>query len=513
LGPTVAFWALELADHAVTGVRVRKTPEGALEVLEWWSSPVVEGENPVAAAVRQAHRRGIREHGLHLVLPGRGATCRSSRISPEDADLSPGELERDLYDFTPFEQEEAVLRWRRLGGAGVLDFRVVAERRAELGRVEQAFETAGCRFLGISLAPAAALGAREVLMPAVGRGYLLEIRGGWSASTAFDGALSVRYPIPFGLHDLRRRYEAAHPPAPFESALAAVPGAPGSDAAIRALAAAAEPLALDFRRAVDFHRAAVRGTGDEMLVLAGACADGPGLRAAVASFSSVAFAPPVPTGDGAPIRPGPRVRPEALAAALPLLFVPLGGALGAAGSAPRDLDFRNLPDDLPAARDRNLYPAAAALILLGAGASFLFAAATRDALARSGGAAPPPPAAGTISAAEARARAGEVRVLAGDALRRAALRRSLSLIGESFPRAGAAGVPAFGTEGIQVLSEEGGYRSRIRLRFAGEPRPDPAAEAERLAPVLGPLVKAGWRVVETTDGLAVLERVDPAGGT
>jgi hypothetical protein len=501
LGPNVPFWSLELSDHAVTAVRARRTPEGTLEVLSWWTSPVVEGENPVAAAVRQCHRRGLRDHGLQIVLPGRGATCRSSRISPEDADLTAGELERDLYDFTPFEPDEAVLRWRRLGGEGVLDFRVVAERRAELGRVEQAFEASGCRFLGISLAPAAILGAREALLPGATRGYVLEIRGGWSAETAFDGAASVRYPIPFGSHELRRRYEAANPPVPFEVALDAAPGAPGADAAIRALAAAAEPLALDVRRTVDFHRAAVRGTGDEVFVLAGALAGRPGLRAAVATFAPVPFAQAPPPADGSPLRPGARVDPASLAAAMPLLFVPLGAALAAAGLAPRDLDFRNLPEDLPAPRETTLFPLAAAALVLGmAGAAWL-AADSRAAMSRAAdGIRKAPgverPVADPAVAAAEDALAADLAALVERERGRAALGRALHAAVEAFPKGSVNAAPV-GADRIAATREKGGYRVRVALRIPGTAR-DAAAAGTALQ-------RSGWSVVEAREGSATVE--------
>ena len=493
MGPSVPFWTLEISDHAVAAIRARRTPDGALEILSWWTSPVVEGENPVAAAVRQIHRRGLREHGLHLVLAGRGATCRSSRIAPEDADLSPGELERDLYDFTPFEPNEAVLRGRRLGGTGVLDFRVVAERRAEIGRVEQAFDVAGCRYLGVSLAPAALLSARETLLPAATRGYLFALNGGFSALAAFDGALSVRYPIPFGLHDLRRRYEAASPPAPFEAALDG-----GSEAAVKALAAAAEPLALDVRRSVDFHRAAVRATGEEIFLAVGAGTDRPGLRAALAGLAPVPVAPLPDIGPPGPLRAGPRVRAEDLAAALPGYLVPLGGALGAAGIAARDLDFRNLPEDLPLPRERNLFPAAAAALLLAAGGSFALAASTRDALARGEtalAALPPAPAAGGMSAPEARAKTAELAVLSDAARRRAALGRALNAAVDAVPRDA-------GVEEIRILSEGGGCRARLRVRFTGEEKD------RRALNLVVALSKQGWRIIEKGGGVAAMERLE-----
>jgi hypothetical protein len=504
LGPTVPFWALELADHAVTAVRVRKTPDGALEVLSWWTAPVVEGENPVAAGVRQVHRRGLRDHGLHLVLPGRGATCRSSRISPEDADLSPGELERDLYDFTPYEPEEALLRWRRLGGPGVLDFRVVADRRVELGRAEQAFDVAGCPFLGLSLAPAAVLAARETLLPAVGRGYVLEIRGGWSAVTAFDGALTVRYPVPFGIHDLRRRFEAANPGTPFETALAAAPGTPGGEATAKALAAAAEPFSQDVRRAIDFHRAAIRGTGDEVLLLVGAAADQPGLRAVAAGISPVPFAAPVPTGAAAAIRPGPGVNPEELAAALPALLVPLGAALGAAAIAPRDLDFRDLPDVLPMPRERSLFPAAAAVLAIGmAGAAWL-ATDTRATMARAaeGTLAPVVSPGVPEKSAEEAAKAAELDSLVDGILRRAALCRCLGAAVEAFPKTGV-DRPSLGADRILVTREKAGYRVRLVLRVAAPGARDAAAIASALA-------ASGWTTVEAREGSVTVERVETA---
>ena len=204
MGLTVPFWALELGDHAVTAVRVRKSPDDALEVLAWWTVPVAAGEDPVAAALKAIRRRGLRNHGFQVVLPGRGTTCRSFRIAPEDSDLSPAELEHELHDFTPYEPEEALLRTRRLGGPGVLDYRIVAERRADLARVEEAFEDAGVLHIGLSSAPVALMTAIESLGLVTKRGYTLELKGDWSVLTAVDGAQSVRYPIPFGVRDAAR---------------------------------------------------------------------------------------------------------------------------------------------------------------------------------------------------------------------------------------------------------------------------------------------------------------------
>ena len=340
---------------------------------------------------------------------------------------------------------------------------------------------------------------------------MLGVRGSWSSVTAYDGAQSIRYPVPVGLHDLRRRYEELRPALPFESALDAGAGTMAGDAAAKALALAAERLGQDVRRAVDFHRAALHGTGDEALLLAGAGAERPGLRATLAALAPVPCAPPPAPGALGPLRPGPGMRPEAIAAALPLLLAPLGAALGAAGIAPRDLDFRSLPDDLPAPRDRTLYPAAAAVLLLGVLGSLILADRGRDALARGAAAldalpAPPPP--GTLTAEETRRKAAELRSLVDAARSRAALRRSLSAVVEAFPRAGQAPTVLFGAEEIRLVNEGGNYRARLRLRAAGEPRKEIRQEEERLAPMTGPLERAGWRLLEMRDGGATLERLE-----
>jgi hypothetical protein len=509
LGPTVPFWTLEISERAVTAVRVRRSGEAAIEVLSWWSAPVPEGATPLEIALRAVRRRGIREHGIHLVLPGRGAACRSARISPEDSDLPPDEMDRTLLDATPFDPEEAALRTRRLGAGGVLDFRVVAERRRAVDEAVAAFEQAGCPFLGVSLAPAAALAAREALLPDRSRGYLLGLQGSWTEFAAFDGALSVRYPVPSGLREVRLRFASGgsgSSGAVFEQALDATPGTPGGDAAVRALAAAFEGVAADLRRSVEFHRAAVRASGEEVLILTGPDAGRPGLRAALASISPVPIAPLPPLAG--PVAAGPRANPEALAAAMPSLFVPLGAALGAAGAAPRDLDFRNLPDDLPEPRERTLLPAAAAALVVGMAGVALLAKDTEAAMARARqatsapavhGDAPVPPAPGSPGAAE-RADAEELARLVEDARRRAALGRALGTVVDAFP----AGSGAFGAERIRVEKEKAGYRVRLSVRAPGGPK--------ELAEAAGSLAAAGWRRVESGDGTLTVERSEPIRG-
>jgi len=506
LGPTVPFWALHLAEEAVVAVRVRCPSPDRLDVLEWWRVPVPPGSDPAAVAVASLRRRGHRGHAYQVVLPGRGAICRSCRISPEDADLSPAELERELVDFTPFEADEAILRTRRLGGPGVLDYRVVAERRGEIGRVEKLFEDAGRPLVGISSAPAALLATREALRIGPDRGFALEIHGTWSMLVAFEGLVSSRYPIPFGLEDVRRRL-AEEPGAPaLDAALDAPPGGPGA----AALARAAEPLLVDLRRAMEFHRVAVHPTGDERLLLLGEAGARPGLRACIAAASPVPAAPPaLPEGDGR-VRAGPGVDPAALAEALPRLFVPLGAAASAALLSPRDLDFRHLPPELPAPSEGSLFPAAAAVLAAGVAAAWLVAADARDALVSARAAlraAPPPAPPGALAPDEALALADDLDRAAETARSRAALGRLLSQVVAAFPRAGDAPAPALGAERIEVRSEGGNYRARVVLRV-GAAAGDAGAEAERLAIVAEPLAAAGWRLVESRAGTLTVERLE-----
>ncbi len=506
MGPTVPFWAVEVGDAAVNAVRVRRAPDNALEVLACWSSPLGPGDDPVATAVALLRRRGLRDHGIQLVLPGRGATCRSCRISPEDNDMSSAELERELFDLTAHEPEDALLRHRRLGSPEVLDFRVVAERRDELGRWEKAFEEAGFRHLGVSVAPGALLTALEALRLGPARGYAFEMRGRWSALTAFEGALTVRHPIPFGHFDIARRLEEAGAGFTLDQALDAVPGSP----AAAALAAAAAPLAEDFHRAVDFHRTAVRGTGDESLLLLGAGTDRPGLRAVLGQISPVALAAASDPAALPGLRLGPRVRLEDFRRGLPLWTVPLGAAMAASGLAPRDLEFRLLPDDLPAPREGSLYPVAAAALALAVAASWLLAVRTRDALARGREAVasiPAPPAVqGPLTAAEGREQGLALSRLVREARERAALRRALSSLVAAFPRAES---PSHGVEGLEVRGEGGNFRATARFRVpsGGDGASDLRSRTEDLARALQ---DAGWRVTLTRDGLVTAERLEMA---
>ncbi len=503
MGPTVPFWALELGDHAVTAVRVKKTPDGALEVLAWWTVPVSAGEDPVAAALRAIRRRGLREHGFQVVLPGRGATCRSCRIAAEDADLSPGEMEHELFDLTPFEPEESLLRTRRLGGPGVLDYRVVSERREVLSRVEKAFEEAGVRHLGLAVAPAALMTAVEALGLGPPRGFALEVRGDWSVLTAMDGPQSVRFPVPFGIRDAERALSGDG----LESALDGEPGSSG----VAALTAALDPLAQDLRRAAEFHRAVNHGSGGESLVLVGPGSERKGLRAALAASPPAPLAPPLRLDPAGRVRPGPRVKPAALEAVLPLLAIPLGAAASAAGIAPRDLDFRNLPDDLHPPPEGDYLPLAAGVLVAGLLASFVLASSTRTALAGAKAAAsdvPPTAAPGVIPAREAGAKAEELDSLVERARSRAALRRSLNALLAAFPRSGdASSRLPFGAERIRVTDEGGNYRVQIDLRISGTPLHGDA-ERQRLAPLADRLSESGWRMVETKAGVAAFERLE-----
>jgi hypothetical protein len=405
-----------------------------------------------------------------------------------------------MYDFTPFEPEDAVLRVRRLGGAGVLDYRVVAEKRAALGRAEQVFDQAGCPFLGMSLAPASLLTAVEFLKFGTPRGYALEIHGDWSALTAVDGALSVRYPIPFGLHDARRRLAAASPGTSLDQALDGPPAA-----------AAFEPLGTDVRRVIEFHRAAVHGNGDETLLLVGSGAERKGLRAALAEKAATPLAPIPDVAGAGPLRAGPGVKPDALAAVLPMLAVPLGAAAAASGLAPRDLDFRNLPDDLPAPKEGSLYPLAAGILAAAAVAGIWIVDDARAALGRGRAAIealPPPAPEGVLAPEEASARATELLRLVEQARRRVALGRTLAAVTGAMPRAAGGTDPARGVERIQISDEGGNVRARVVFRVDVPPGTTPAALMDRADPFLKEVQAAGWRLVDAKDGHLSLERLE-----
>lgn len=516
MGPTVPFWCVDAGDDAVSALRVRRTEDGALEILSHWVSPLppslpwTDLPRAVAALLRS---KGLREHGIHLLLPGRGASCRSCRIAAEDADLPAREMERELFDLTPLEPDEAVLRWRRLGGPEVLDYRVVAERTAEVERWRTALAEAGFPHVGIGLSPVASLTALESLRLVPERGFLIEVRGTFSCLTSLEGALTVRHPIPFGLGDIGRALLASGSGVSLGEALDAPPGSP----AAAALAAAAAPLGEDLRRALEYHRAAAAGKGDEPLLPLGPAACRPGLRALLASLSR-APTTPLPDPAGLPgVRLGPALRVEALRGELPALLAPLGGALSTAGLAPRDLEFHLLPEDLPAPRDRTLYPLAAALLLAALGVSRVLAVEARDrlragreALAAIPTPSPPP---GSLLPAEAAARAALLSSLTEEARERAALRRALADLQSAFPPAGTqggpgqappGGVPPYGTEAFQVLHEGGNYRVRVRLRPAPAVQGTGASPA-RMEPLVRTLEERGWRITGSSGGVLTAE--------
>ncbi len=496
---TVPIWGVEAGERAVNAVRLRLTADGGIEVLSWWSVPVPPGADPLVVAVDAMRRRGLHRHGVQVALPGRGATCRAFRIAPDCLDLPEDELVRELHDFTPFEPPEVLLRFRRLGGPGALDYRVVTERRDELGRWEEALERAGFRWFGLTLAPTALLAAVEAFKVAPARGYVFQLGARWSTLTALDGPLSVRYPIPLGIADVERALEGAGPAG--RGALDAVPGAPGTEPAWQAVLGATEALGADLLRAIEYHRAAVHGTGEETLLLLGPDVVRPGLRAALAQRSPVPLAPLWKAEALAPLRPAPRVRPEDLLAALPSLVPALGAAMAPLGAWPADLDFRNLPEDTPAPQERTLYPLAAAALLAAVGGAAWLAAGSRAVLAegeesarslRAAAGAAPPPAGGNGEAGS-----GEVRLLAAEVRRRAALARAFEAAVEAFPSMGPSGRLPARAEEVLVQQERGGYRVALRLR-AGEV---PAGHLRSR------LEDSGWRFTGEKEGVLSFARL------
>ena len=506
MSSTVPIWAVAIDDASVTAVRVRRSPEGALDLLAWWTVPVPAGADPLPVAIEALRRRSLQDHGLHIVLPSRGAACRSYRISPDDADLTAGELEHELHDLTPFDPSEVHLRFRRLGGPEDLDFRVVTEKRAEFVRWQKALEEGGFRYFGFSLGPAAELAALETLKIGPSRGFLLTLHGHWSTVTSLQGGLTVRYPIPFGIHDLARRLPVGGGGVSLEEALDALAGNPSTEAAWQALRTAAAPLLEDFRRAVEFHRETGHTPGEETVLLAGAGSDRPGLRAAFADASPLPLHALLKADNLAPFRPGPRFGMEEVLLRFPVLLPALGAALTATQTAPRDLDFRNLPEDLPAPPERSLFPVAAVLLLAAVGASFLLAedacSLMDDALAALE-ALPNPPPAGEMSPGEAMGKAERLRVLVERTSRQAALARAFRETAAVFPKQGEENPMALRTERIRVLPEGAGYRLVLTLAAGGGPGRDLAPDIDRLVGRLEPL---GWSRVEGGGRTVTLER-------
>ncbi len=469
------IWGLEIGETAITAVRVRRSPEGPLDVLEWWTVPVAAGEDPLSIAVAAVRRRRLQDHGLQVVLPSRGGVCRTFRIAADDADLPDAELAQELQDFTAYDGREVELRWRRLGDAGALDFRVAAARREILGRTEAAFREAGLTAVGISLVPVALIHAAEGLGVAPRRGYLLQMEGTWSRLLAVDGAQSVQYLLPWGCRDLEADLARRAPGASAAAALDRDP-ATAADPAAALLDAALAPFAADVRRAMDYHRSLVKGTGEETFLPVGPAASRPGLRAALVRCAQCPGSPPPALTAG--VRAGPRVRPELLQAALPSLLAPLAAAAAALDEGQRDLEFRTLPQDLPAPRERTLYPLAAAVLAACTAASILYSLEV-------GGARRPPGASPVTGEATAERRGAVERLgrASGAVERAASLRRALATLDEAAPDGR---VPGAGLVALRVTRIAGGHA--LDVWWEGGPRVGPGPAAG----VWASLADRGW---------------------
>ncbi|MHC4821650.1 MAG: hypothetical protein ACYTDX_08035 [Planctomycetota bacterium] len=477
-------------------MRVRRDGD-ALEILDTWTHPVGSGEDPLQALLAALRRNRLRDHAFHIVLPARSGVCRSFRIAPEDARLRPNDLERELHDFTPFEQREVLLRWRKLGEDDSLDYRVVADRRQEILRWEAALEDAGYRYFGLGLGPAGLLHSVERLglSPEGGRGFLLELGGRWSALTAVKGTDTVRYPLPFGAHDIDERlHTAAGDPARWMDG----DSAPADPAGVVGV------LGEDVGRLLSFHESLDPRSGNETIRLSGADAHRTGLRAALSSVLPLPLAS-APSELPAPLRAGGRLTAVRLAERLPSLHRSLGAALVGAGLVADDLEFRPFPENVPAPPSGDLFPVAAGILAVSMAIAAFIATDTRDAYAAALEARRDVPTESPVD----RASIDAIESLVDGAATRLSLARSIRTSWDLFPEPGRSG-PIL--ESLRTERDGAGYTTVLRLVLPEEGEPEPGTDEDRARRRLAVALADGWTLASARGNEVVLRRYEADGG-
>src|SRR6185436_15036071 len=136
-------WGIHVVPGAVTAALVGRTATGGHEILDW----IVErtSDDP-AEAVRHARtilaRRGVAARGAVVALPDSSGCLVTATIPPDELDLSEHEISNEMYEWTPFEPDQAELRHQCVLRDGRRQERLVAALpRADYRRFLEILQT------------------------------------------------------------------------------------------------------------------------------------------------------------------------------------------------------------------------------------------------------------------------------------------------------------------------------------------------------------------------------------
>jgi hypothetical protein len=337
-------WGVHVVCGAVTAALLRRTETGAYEILD---SVAERAPDDAVGAVRHARavlsRRGVAARGALVALPDANGCLVTATIPPEELDLSEHEIGNEMYEWTPFEPDQAELRHRRVVHEGRRQERLVAALpRADYRRFIEVLETGDASRLGVGFAAAATWrGARAMGLCPVD-GFLVTTQPRLTEVYAWSGGRARRHVLPIGEDDLRGN------------------------------ATAVDVMARDLLQLADYHRA-LRREGDKppadpRFAIAGFSATSPAVRQRLAAVLGPRLV------EGAMSDSVVGMAQSAKPPGVPVAA--LAGAVGAALEALRPVDerlvLRHVSADLPPYRDTRplVYSAVAVALIAAAGVYF-----------------------------------------------------------------------------------------------------------------------------------------------
>lgn len=328
------LWGVHVVAGAVTAVLVRRADDGRYEVLEAIAERAPEDPVQALATARSIlSRRGVGARGAMVALPDANGCLVTATIPPEELDLSEHEISNEMYEWTPFEPDQAELRHLCVLREGRRQERFVAAiPRADYRRFLEVLQRGDTSRLGVAFAGACSWRGARAMGLVADDGFLVCTLPRVTEVYAARGQRVRRHLLAIGETDLLRD------------------------------ATAVDLLADDLARLADYERAlrrsAERPRGEPTFTPAGLSATSAAVRQGLASV----LGPRLAEAGG---ESAVSVAPSARMPAVPLAA--LAGAVGAAleglRSGAERLVLRHVPSDVPPYRDRRPAALAAAGVL------------------------------------------------------------------------------------------------------------------------------------------------------
>lgn len=333
-------WGIHVVEGAVTAALVRRGGSGGYEILETVAERAAgDAAGAVRVAVAVLTRRGVAHRGAVVALPDANGCLVTATIPPEELDLSEHEISNEMYEWTPFEPDQAELRHLCVVREGRRQERIVAALpRGDYRRFVEILEAADPSRLGVGFAGAATWRGASAMGLVPPGGFLIATLPGVTEVYASQSGRVRRHLLALGETELTRD------------------------------ATAVDLLARDLAQLADYYRALRRGDDkspiEPRFALAGLATSSPAVRQRLAAVLGPRLA------DGPASEPAVALAPKSRApnAPLPAFAGAIGAALEGLRPAQERLVLRHVPTDLPPYRERGPLPyvAAAAAVLVAA---------------------------------------------------------------------------------------------------------------------------------------------------